>query len=57
MKTVAMLLEKGLEQLLIRFDVFIAVTMKDAVFWDMTMLCSSFKNRSLGGTYCLHLQG
>jgi hypothetical protein len=40
----------------IRFEVFTAVTMKNAVFWDVT-LCRYFVNRRFGGTYRLHLQG
>jgi hypothetical protein len=32
------------------------VTMKNAVFWDVTP-CDSCKNRRFGGTYRLHLQG
>jgi hypothetical protein len=35
---------------------FTAVTMKNAIFWDVTP-CSSCKNRRLVGTYCLHHQG
>jgi hypothetical protein len=30
-----------------------AVTMKNAVFWDVTP-CGSCKNRRFGGTYRLH---
>jgi hypothetical protein len=41
---------------LVKSEVFTAVTMKNAVFWDVT-LCSSCVNRRFGGTYCLHLQG
>jgi hypothetical protein len=44
----------------IRFEVFTAVTMKNAVFWDVRPRGSS-KNRCFGGTqresvtnYCLH---
>jgi hypothetical protein len=33
----------------IRFEVFMAVTMKNGVFWDVT-LCGSCKNRRFGGT-------
>jgi hypothetical protein len=33
-----------------------AVTMKNAVFWDMAT-CSSFVNRRFGGVYRLHLRG
>jgi hypothetical protein len=29
--------------------------MKNAVFWVVTQ-CGSFKNRRLGGMYCLHFQ-
>jgi hypothetical protein len=32
-----------------RFEVFTAVTMKDAVFWDVTP-CGSCKNRRCGGS-------
>jgi hypothetical protein len=38
------------------FEVFTAVIMKNAVFWDVT-LCGSCKNRRFGGTYRLHQQG
>jgi hypothetical protein len=40
----------------VRFEVFTAVTMKNAVFWD-EMLCHSCKNRSFGRTYHLYHQG
>jgi hypothetical protein len=33
----------------VRFEVFTAVTMKNGVFWDVT-LCGSCKNRRFGGT-------
>jgi hypothetical protein len=33
----------------VRFEVFKAVTMKNADFWDVTP-CGSFKNRRFGGT-------
>jgi hypothetical protein len=33
----------------VSFEVFTAVTMKNGVFWDVT-LCGSCKNRDLGGT-------
>jgi hypothetical protein len=33
----------------LRFEVFMAVTMKNGVFWDVT-LCGSCKNRRFGGT-------
>jgi hypothetical protein len=39
------------------FEVFTAVTMKDAVFWDVAPCRSCEMNRRFGGTYCLHLQG
>jgi hypothetical protein len=39
-----------------RFEVFTAVTMKNAVFWDVAP-CRSYVNRHFGGTYRLHLQG
>jgi hypothetical protein len=40
----------------VRFEVFTAVTMKNAIFWDMTP-CTSCMNRRFGGMYRLHLQG
>jgi hypothetical protein len=33
----------------VRFEVFMAVTMKNGVFWDVTP-CGSYKNRHFGGT-------
>jgi hypothetical protein len=40
----------------VRFEVFTAMTMKNAVFWDVA-LCRYFVNRRFGGMYHLHLQG
>jgi hypothetical protein len=40
----------------VRFEVFTAVTLKNAVFWDVT-LCGSCKNWRFGQTYHLHHQG
>jgi hypothetical protein len=40
----------------VRFEVFTAVTMKNAVFWDV-VTCRSCVNRRFGGTYRLHLYG
>jgi hypothetical protein len=40
----------------VRFEVFTAVTMKNAVFWDVAPRRSCV-NRRFGGTYRLHLQG
>jgi hypothetical protein len=40
----------------VRFEVFTAVTMKNAVFLDVVR-CSSCVNERFGGTYRLHLQG
>jgi hypothetical protein len=40
----------------VRFEVFIVVTMKNAILWDVT-LCGSCKNQRFGGMYCLHHQG
>jgi hypothetical protein len=37
-------------------EVFIAVTMKNAVFWYVAT-CGSYKNRRFGGTCHLHFQG
>jgi hypothetical protein len=42
--------------MLVRSEVFTAVTMKKAVFWDITP-CGSCKNRSFGGIQLLHCQG
>jgi hypothetical protein len=41
---------------LVRFEVFMAVTMKNAVFWDVRP-CGSCKDRRFGGTYRHHHQG
>jgi hypothetical protein len=38
------------------FEVFTAVIMKNAVFWDVVP-CRSCMNRHFGGVYHLHLQG
>jgi hypothetical protein len=40
----------------VRFEIFTAVTMKNGVFWDVT-LCGSCKNRRFGRTYRLHNRG
>jgi hypothetical protein len=40
----------------VRFEVLTAVTMKNAVFWDVAP-CRYFVNRRFGGTYRLHFQG
>jgi hypothetical protein len=37
----------------VRFEVFTAVTMKNAVFWDVAP-CRFCVNRRFGGTYRLH---
>jgi hypothetical protein len=37
----------------VRLEVFTAVTMKNGVFWDVT-LCGSCTNRRFGGTYKSH---
>jgi hypothetical protein len=39
----------------VRFEIFTAMTMKNAVFWDMAP-CRYFVNRRFGQTYHLHLQ-
>jgi hypothetical protein len=39
----------------VRFEVFTAVTMKNAVFWDVAP-CISCVNRRFGGTYRFRLQ-
>jgi hypothetical protein len=43
-------------KLLVRSEVFTAVTRKNAVFWDVAP-CRSCVNRRFRGTYVLHLQG
>jgi hypothetical protein len=45
-----------LSALFLRAGIFTAVTMKYAVFWNVTP-CGSCKNRCFGGTYRLHHQG
>jgi hypothetical protein len=40
----------------VRFEVFTAVTMKNAVFWDV-ITCGSCKNWRFGGKYRLHHHG
>jgi hypothetical protein len=40
----------------VRFEVFMAVTMKNVVFWDLTQ-CGSRKNRRFGGPYHPHNEG
>jgi hypothetical protein len=40
----------------VRFGVFTAVIMKNALFWDVT-LCGSCKNRRFGEMYHLYHQG
>jgi hypothetical protein len=40
------------QEMYVRSEVFTAVTMKNAAFWDVTP-CSSCVNRRLGGTYLL----
>jgi hypothetical protein len=37
----------------VRFEVCMAVTVMNAVSWDV-MLCGSCKNQCAGGTYCLN---
>jgi hypothetical protein len=44
------------EEFYVRFEVFAAVTMKNAVFWDV-VACRFCVNRRFGGTYRLNLQG
>jgi hypothetical protein len=45
-----------LQKIHVRFEVFTAVTMKNAVFWDLGP-CRSCMNRRFGGMYHLHLHG
>jgi hypothetical protein len=39
----------------VRSEVFMAVTMKNTVFWDATS-CGSCRNRRFGGMYCFHIK-
>jgi hypothetical protein len=41
---------------IVRFEVFMAVSMKKADFWDVAP-CRNGVNRRFEGTYHLHLQG
>jgi hypothetical protein len=40
----------------VRFEVFTAVTMKNAIFWDV-MPCGSCRNRRFGGIWLPRHQG
>jgi hypothetical protein len=44
------------ESIIVRFEVFTAVTMKNGVFWVVTP-CGSCKNRRFGATWRLLHQG
>jgi hypothetical protein len=46
----------GEQSLLVRFEVFTAMTIKNIVFWDVAPRGSGL-NRRFGGTYRLYLQG
>jgi hypothetical protein len=52
----AMLYDFKTTCVLVRVEVFTAVTMKNAVFWDVTSF-DSYKSRHFGVTYDLHRQG
>jgi hypothetical protein len=41
---------------MLEFEMFTAVIMKNAIFWDVTH-CGYRENRCFGGTPLLHLQG
>jgi hypothetical protein len=43
-------------RIFVRSEVFMAVTMKNAIFWDVAP-CGTCKNRRFRRMYCLHLQG
>jgi hypothetical protein len=45
-------MQKPIWKILVRVEVFTAVTMKNAVVWDVTP-CGSCKNRPFGGTSVL----
>jgi hypothetical protein len=40
----------------VRFEIFMAVTMKNAIFWNVTP-CGFCKNQCFGEMYRLHHQG
>jgi hypothetical protein len=40
----------------VKFEVFTAVTMKSAAYWDVTS-CGSYKNQHSGGMYRPYYQG
>jgi hypothetical protein len=42
--------------IVVRVEVFMEMTMKNAVFWDIVP-CGSCKNQRFGGTQRLHHQG
>jgi hypothetical protein len=44
------------KEIVVRFEVFTAVTVKNGVFWDVTP-CGSCKNRRFAGTWRLLHQG
>jgi hypothetical protein len=44
------------ETIEVGFEVLAAVTMKNAVFWDVSP-CRSWVNKRFRGTYHLHLKG
>jgi hypothetical protein len=48
-KTVLSYLHVSTLNKIVRFEVFTAVTIKNGVFWDVT-LCGSCKNGRFGGT-------
>jgi hypothetical protein len=49
-------LQNPVGQCYVRSEVYMAVTMKNAVLWDVTPCCFC-KNRRFGGTWRLHHQG
>jgi hypothetical protein len=55
LKTPALIMSCG-KFLYARFEVFTAVTMKNAIFWDVTS-CGFCENWCFGGMYHLHHQG
>jgi hypothetical protein len=50
-------LRSSAEKKYVGFEVFTAVTMKNAIFWGVAPCRCGRLNRLFGGSYCLHLQG
>jgi hypothetical protein len=55
-KTMMPTWQQGRKVRIVRFEVFTAVAMKNAFFWDVTP-CGCCKNWRVGGTHCIYHQG